>query len=415
MISAEDERRNGWVFTICYVFIYLAAPVLYVGVIQAALSDKLGASRTLANLPASTYMLGQVAPLIFSWLVPYRLERSMVVWANLATATLSSVVFLSLALPAPAGLRIFAVVMQGLLQGLSMSTSFVFMLQCLRRGTTPPGLARTLQRTFSVTPFFAVAGSLGAQYVLNPGISGLSFPHDFALIYFLAVPCSLGIAVTALSFRLTPLEEETRPPFFRFVSDSARSFFGRRVLLVVWVAYVLWYTSLGTTSNMTLYTREAMGRDPADFSALTMVIRFGSKAVGGYLLGWIALRAGLRGGALGCIVLLAAGSLWAWLVPGAGYLFAFGLLGAGELGGAYLPNYVGSLSSPAESTRHLALMTLATPVSSFSPVLHGLLTDRFGFPASFALGIIAASAAFVLIAFATPPTPLPTSSAAGSR
>jgi MFS family permease len=396
-VTAEDERRNAWVFTACYVFIYLAAPVLYVGVVQAALCDKLGASKALASLPASTYMLGQIAPLFFSWLVPYRLERSMVVWANLATAALSAAVFLSLALPALAEVRIGAVVLQGLLQGLSMSTSFVFMMQCLRRGTSPEGLARTLQRTFSLTPVCAVAGSLGAQYILNPGLPGIAFPHDFALIYLIAVPCSLGIAFTARRFSLVPVAEEVRPPFFRFVAESARGFFGSPALLLVWLAYVLWYTSLGTTSNLTLYTREALSRDPSDFSALTMAIRFGCKAVGGFLLGWLAVRAGLRGGVLGCIVLLAAGSLWAWLVPGLGYLFAFGLLGAGELGGAYFPNYVSSLSTPAESTRNLALMTLATPASSFAPVLHGLLTDRFGFTASFALGIATALAALVLV------------------
>jgi hypothetical protein len=69
-VSPEDDRHNGWVFTLCYSLVYLSAPVLYVGVVQAALCDKLGASATIANLPASTYMLGQVAPLVCSWLVP---------------------------------------------------------------------------------------------------------------------------------------------------------------------------------------------------------------------------------------------------------------------------------------------------------------------------------------------------------
>lgn len=395
--SVEDERRNAWVFTLCYALIYLAAPVLYVGAVQAALCDKLGASKTLASLPASTYMLGQFAPVIFSWLVPYRLERSMVVWANLVTAALSALVVFSLALPLPGGLRILTVVLQGLLQGLSMSTSFVFMMQCLRRGTTQPGLARALQRTFALTPICAVAGSLGAQYILNPGIAGVRFPHDFALIYALAVPCSLGIAAAARSFRLVPVAEETRPAFFEFALGSARVFFGSRTLLLVWVAYVLWYASLAATSNLTLYTREAMGREPADFSALMMAIRFGCKAAGGFALGWLALRAGLRGGVFGCAGLLAAGCLWAWLVPGMPYLFAFGLLGAGELGGTYFPNYVSSLSAASHSTRNLALMTLATPVSSFAPVLHGFLTDRFGFAASFCFGIAAAAGAFVLV------------------
>jgi MFS family permease len=145
-----------------------------------------------------------------------------------------------------------------------------------------------------------------------------------------------------------------------------------------------------------------MGRDPSDFSGLTMAIRFGGKAAGGYLLGWLALRAGLRGGSLGCIALLGAASVWAWTVPGAGYLAAFALLGAGELGGAYLPNYVGSLSSPAESTRNFALITLATTASSFGPVLYGWLTDHFGFGAAFALGIAAAAGSYALVMASRP-------------
>jgi hypothetical protein len=89
--------------------------------------------------------------------------------------------------------------------------------------------------------------------------------------------------------------------------------------------------------------------------------------------------------------------LWALLVPGYGYLFAFGLLGAGELGGAYFPNYVASLSAVEAGTRNLAILTLATPAASFAPSMHGYLTDRIGFHASFIFGIVTALAAAVLL------------------
>ncbi|MBS1824771.1 MAG: hypothetical protein JST93_05585 [Acidobacteria bacterium] len=393
----RDEHHNGWVFTICYIFIFLAAPVFYVGIVQAALFDKLGASKTLANLPASTYLLGQIAPLFFSWLVPYRLERNMVVWANLATASFTTMVFLTLALPVASEVRIGAVVLQGLLQGLSMSTSFVFMQQCLRRGCSAAEVARTLQRTFSITPFAAVAGSLGAQFLLNPGLPAFPYPYDFAVIYLIAIPCSLGIAINARRFRLTEIPERVREPFFGFVVDSARGFFRDATLARTWVAYVLWYVSLGVTVNLALYAKEALHRDPADLSGWTMAIRFGGKALGGYLLGLLAVRVGLRGGVLGCIALLAVGSAWAWGTPGMVYLFAFAIIGAGELGGAYLPNYVGSLSAPSESTRNFAIITLATPFSSFAPVAHGALTDGYGFGASFLFAIVTAGMAFALV------------------
>jgi len=38
---------------------------------------------------------------------------------------------------------------------------------------------------------------------------------------------------------------------------------------------------------------------------------------------------------------------WAWIAPGYAYLFSFGLMGMGELGGAYFPNYVVAFSSAA--------------------------------------------------------------------
>jgi hypothetical protein len=162
--------------------------VLYIGVVQAALCDKLGASATVANLPASAYMFGQIAPLFMSWLVPHRLERAIVVWANLMTGTLILLVGVTLALPVSAGVRIGALIIQALVQGFSGSTSHVFMLQCLRRGTTEKGLAEALKRTFGLTPVFAVAGSLGAQYLLKPGFSWLPYPYDFAARYLIAAP-----------------------------------------------------------------------------------------------------------------------------------------------------------------------------------------------------------------------------------
>ncbi len=324
MVSPEDDRHNGWVFTLCYVLIYISAPVLYVGVVQAALCDKLGAGATLANLPASTYMFGQMAPLVFSWLVPHRLERSVVVWSNLATGLMILGVALSLALLLP-------------------------------------------------------------------------YPYDFVAIHLIAAPCVFGIALAAARFRLMPLADEPRQPFFPFLASAFRGFAGNRPLLLMWFAYLLWYTSLGITSNLSLFTREAMGRDPKDYSGFILAIRFGCKSIAGYLLGVLAVRHGLRAAVLATIALLAAGAAWAWIVPGAGYLFSFGLLGAGELGGAYIPNYVGSLSTAAQATRNFALVTLASPASSFSPVLHGALTDRFCFRASFALGIATAVAALILV------------------
>ena len=68
-----------------------------------------------------------------------------------------------------------------------------------------------------------------------------------------------------------------------------------------------------------------------------MALRFGFKSVGGYLLGNIAMRKGIRAPLVTTVLLLAAAMVWGWSVPGYAYLMAFGLMGAGELGGAYFP------------------------------------------------------------------------------
>ena len=81
--NSRLDRRNGNLFSYSYLLIFLAAPVLYVGVVQAALCDRLEASATVANLPAaSAYFLGNFAPIIFAWLLPHRLERFIVVADN---------------------------------------------------------------------------------------------------------------------------------------------------------------------------------------------------------------------------------------------------------------------------------------------------------------------------------------------
>src|ERR1051325_6966824 len=139
------DRRNGLIFFLSYVMIYLSAPAVYVGVVQAALCNHLGASATVANLPASAYLLGQAAPLICSWLVPHSFEKRAVIWCARLWAALVLMVLLTLVLPCPAWVRIAAVTAQGLLQGCAASVAQVFSFQCLRRGTTEKGQVRAFK------------------------------------------------------------------------------------------------------------------------------------------------------------------------------------------------------------------------------------------------------------------------------
>ena len=118
-ITPETDRKNGLIFIAHNGLLYFAAPVVYVGVVQGALADKLGASATVANLPASTCLLGALAPLILSFVLPHRLVRFTSVLAYLVTATLMGVVCILLFSPVSDTVRLAAVIGQGLIQGFS--------------------------------------------------------------------------------------------------------------------------------------------------------------------------------------------------------------------------------------------------------------------------------------------------------
>lgn len=396
-ITEEMTLRNGGIFLVSYLLIYFAAPAVYIGIVQAALIDQLEASATLANLPLAVYKFGSFAPLIMSWLAPHRFEKQVVIWANVMTTIVLTLVFLTLVLPVSTSVRISALILQGLFQGLSGSTSMVFQLQCLTRGTTSEGRIRVLKRTFTLTPLAAVVGSLFAQWVLGPQFTWLAFPYDFAMVYLTAIPCIAGVAFISTRYDLAPLADEPRKPFFGHLVLAVKEFAASPALRLAWLGYWLWYLTLAIIPNLSLYSKEAIGVDPQDYSGLMMALRFGCKAMGGYLLGWIALRHGFRASAFTSVALLAVGILWGWGIPGFAYLLAFGFIGAGELGGTYFPNFVAVLSSAEAGTRNLALVQLAPPVSSFAPAVHGGLADIWGFPASFLFGLVAAAVSMVLV------------------
>ena len=396
-LTPAMERRNGVLFFCSYVLIYLAAPVTYIGIVQAALCDKLGASYAVASLPASLHLLGGLGPLVCSWLIPYRLERATVVWSyGISTAVLAAV-GTTLLLPFSNAVRIGALLAQGLVQGVSNSVAHAFGFQCLRRGTTTPGRARIFGIVFGFTPLAAVVGSLGAQFVLNQELPFLEYPLDFAFLYGIGVPCMAAVSFLSSRYQLVPVKEKQRPPLLPYLRRSIGAFFSSRPLALTWIAYVLWYFSLSSMPNLSLYTKVAMGREPKEFSGLVMALRFGFKSVAGFLLGALALRRGIRSPVTTTVLLVGAGIAWAWLVPGYGYLLSFGLLGAGELGGAYLPNYVVSISPAAEGARNMSVMALAPLASSVAPATHGALTDGFGFSASFGFAIATILASLWLV------------------
>lgn len=398
--SATDpaaDRHNGNLFILIQLLTYFSAPVLYVGVVQAAFCDKLGASATIANLPSSTYLLGAVVPLFCAWLFPARLEQRVVVIGYSLVAASLLVVCAAVFFDAPNWLRIAVVIGQGLMLGVLNSIISIYLLKCLARGTTETGRARALKYAFGFGPLAAVLGSLLAQLLLAEKIDGITYPRNFGVLYLVALPCMGLCALLARRFRLMDVPDVRAESFSGFLKDSAASFTADRRLVIAWIAYFFWYCALGGMTNLSLYTREAVGRSPLELAGLIMALRFGVKAVAGFGIGSIAVRFGARSALIATVVFVGLGMAWPFVSTGYGYLAAFGLMGAGELGGVYFINYVISISSAARATRNMAILSLVGPVSSFAPATHGRLTDAYGFNASFAFGVTAASLALILL------------------
>jgi len=396
-ISPEMDRYNGRLYFFSYLLIFLCAPIDYVGVVQAALCNRLGTSHTIANLPAATYSLGYILPFFLSAVIPYRLERALLTLANVVTAASTAIVCVVLFFPFSTPIRVAAVIIQGGIVGLSACTADVYTFQCLGRGTTEIGRDRIFKLTFTISPLFGVAGSLIAQFILGGGIPRVRFPYDFGLLYFFCLPCMGGVAFLSSRYKMIWLEERPRSPIFQSVSTQLRSYAANRNLVLLWFAYLFWFFSINSSPNLSLYALKALGKSPSLLAGLSMALTFGGKSIGGFILGAVAVRRGSLA-ASGVSTLLAGGALaWACLVPGYSYLLSFAFIGAGALGGTYFPNCVFSFSPPSSSTSDLAVLSLTRPVSSIAPMIYGVLADSYGFRASFIFGMATAALAWWLV------------------
>ncbi|MSU69472.1 MAG: hypothetical protein EXS39_01585 [Opitutaceae bacterium] len=396
-ITPEMDRRNGWLYIWVTLLVYFSAPVVYVDVVQAAFCDKLGASATVANLPSSIYLLGALFPIVCSWIFPARLEKRIVEICYLIVALSMLFICLIVFVPFSSPIRIAAVIGQGLVMGILGSVISLYIFKCLARGTTEKGRTRALKYAFGFGPIAAVLGSLTAQLSLDNKIPGLSYPYNFGALYLVALPCMILCSILSSRFTLTAVPEEVHPPFLGYLGQCAKGFVQDRRLVLTWLAYLFWCFTIYSMSNLSLYTREAIGRTPLELAGLIMALRFGCKALAGFGLGSLATRYGTRSALITTVVLVGAGIIWPLFFSGYWYLFAFGLMGAGELGQVYFFNYTVDISAPVAATRNLALMVLVSPLSSVAPAIYGGLTDWLGFRASFIFGTTTAALALGLL------------------
>jgi hypothetical protein len=356
--------------------LYLGSPVIYVGVVQASLLNRLKASDTVANLPLTFYLALAVTPLLVAWYYPYVSHLKRIIVSGFAiTAASSAAVPAVLLLDTPDWLKIFVVLLQGAVMGAAVTVAVTFMWEVLGRGVAEARRRASLALAFGVGPILAVLASLGSQLLLKgtmgpwdlPGVGqvgpitlpGMEYPWNFASLFAACTPIMALAAFLSSRFVIPlPAHELTRQPFLAGVFGCIGDFFRNRVLCLAAVVTILIYAGTQIISNLTLYTETALGTPPEQSAGFQNAARFTCKTAAGLFLGWLLTRTNPKAGMLVTSACALLAVVWAMFVPGTWFLLSFGLLGMGELYGVYGPNYILSASPKAHMRRNMSFSTM---------------------------------------------------------
>jgi hypothetical protein len=415
-LSKKAQTRNMIIYAGNVCLIYVVAPVIYIGIVQAVLCQKLGASIAVANLPTSLYLAVAAVPVLFAWYFPYvRLLRRVVVIGYAIMSLIGALVTAILLLPVSAGVKVAAVVLHGMVMGGALGVINTFEWEILIRGVPESLRGKAFSLALGVGPIMAVIGSLGAQVVLNGKFGNVTFgslvfPRNFAVLYAATV-VAIGLAALQSSLYTIPppAVENVRRPFLSEVIGGFGEFFRYRLILIACIAFMLLYAGQVIMPNMTLFTHQAMGADAEKYVGYQDGLRFGFKVVAGLLLGWLLTRTSVKLTLWLTAIFSLLGVVCVLVVRGKWFLVSFGLLGAGELAYAYYSYYVLLCSEPAKLRRNMAFFSMIQVPLAFVPDIYGRLSDSFGIRSSFWLALVLIVTATVLVAGWLPSHPHPAS------
>ena len=423
-LSWPEQRRNLILFAGCTSMQYLAAPVLYVGITQASLCDRLGASARTANLPSTLFFAMTAIPALIAWLSPKvsSLKRNLSLCYT-ASAVMLATISICLSLPISDDIKIAVVVLQGAVTGAVMPLAIALLWEAIGRGVDEAHRGLAMSLGFGFGPIMAVLGSLAQTALLGGKLfgfefEGASYPNKFVILFgagapimllvailgqFLVIPrveteperaplssvvgLAIGLPSMLMAVAMMQLATAWDQPGLRYLGYLStiisaagfmyhfRELLSQPVLLTATLVTVLIYSGNVIPSNMNLYSHNVLGNRPEDWAGIENVLRFSFKVVAGLLLGWLLTRTNPRTGVVATATIYLAGQIWALLVTGPWYLLAFGIHGAGELVGVYAPNYFVSASRPADLRRNTAFMTMLMVPAAPAGYLFGALVD----------------------------------------
>ncbi len=435
-LSWPEQRWNLMLFAVCTGTQYLAAPVLYVGITQASLCDRLGADAKTGNLPGTLFFAMTAVPALIAWLSPKvsSLKRNLSL-CYATSALMLTALAITLASSAPAPFKLAMIVLQGGVSGAVMPAAIALLWEVIGRGSDESRRGLALSLAFGAGPLLAVLGSFGQTALLGGDLfgwhfDGFSYPDNFIILFAAGVPVMLLAAVFSQFFIIVPPQQEpAREPVSEVIgllvglplmfasvalmhfssanADSAiqafststrsllqicgglcacgaalgfvyhfRSILQQRILLLATIVTILIYAGNVIPSNMNLYSEQVLGNIPEKYAGVQNMLRFGFKVIAGSLLGWLLTRTNPRAGLLATSSIFLLAQIWAIFVTGPWYLVAFGIHGAGELVGVYAPNYILSASRRDQMRRNMAFMTMLMVPAAPAGYLYGALVDK---------------------------------------
>jgi hypothetical protein len=412
VIPENRQRRNCMVFLANTALAYLVAPVLYVGVLQAAVSKSYEASDAVANLSESVALWVAPLPVLAAWLWPApRLLRPMLAGCLVAMGAAGLAVALVFA-AAPRSWAVPAMIIHAGVIGVANGVRNMCLWELIGRGMSPEWRAHTLGWTFGIGPAFAVLGSCLSQLVLSgkfldwAPVEPVLQPWSYVILFGATCPAMwLCAALIALAHAPEAAERDKCVSSDRVIA-GLRAYFLNPLIVAAAAGFLLTYGGTMIMNNLSLYAREAIGKSPEQYAGLQLTLRFGLKSLAGFALGWLVTRFDAKASLLATTAMALAGLVWALLVPGPWYLLSFGLLGGGELFYVYYLNYIVGCSAPGRIRENTAYTNLLTIVVGSLPLLFGLASDRYGLRFSFALAIGVLAAALVIIATRLPREPM---------
>lgn len=414
-LSAAQQSRNLFCFAGFWCLYYLTAPVTYIGVTHSNLLKNLGYSDTIANQPHAVYQWLTALPILVAWLLPQpKLLKPLLVIPLFLMASITGTVALSLWLGLPAEVVQFVVIAHGAVFGASNGVLVMSLWEVLRRGVSTSRRGKVLGVTFGIGPLLACVGSLAqkALFEKSPifGLSlGIEFPNNYFVLFAAATPLILLETLIAAAFIVPlPTNEPTNQSRVVEIADGLREFFTYRPLAIGAVAYLL--VSAGGNAildNVSMHAKDVLDESSATTMGTQNFLRFGFKALAGVLLGWLLTKTHPKAALLATASVLLIGMSWALNVSGQWYLISFGLLGAGELYGAYFPNYIATSSAKSKVRLNVAYLGLLGSLVGFASVVFGQISDCFGRIASFHAATRILMAGLFLIVVALPARPAP--------